>query len=544
MSDQQTDLGLSPWISRTADDGHESIYSADSRNVRSLLSTSEISAVTPAQAYASAVKTGEAHERALYYTIERKQPERKGKVNPHFMPLHGDPGFREHGSSFAQRLYASALNHKPSSSPSNIPVLPPIKYVSSSVLPISGGSQATSDVPPRTTPFSPSFDTRSEVSQSFNPADLYHKSVTSHGLPSRGLINPELHAKPPRSQIPNTLLSVARSHSDNPQATHSPPSQNPRPVSHQFQTVSTEAQSYSTPIVSIHEAAGLQGASIDTHPPTIASGDTPLEQLLMDPPPPSPPAFEEHEQVFGSPEEVVAAVAPAVTQSLTVIPYQGGLPDSLLQPPLEVNHEEVPLYSLVDEQLPPPAFDDVQVLNSPEACPKTSLVARCETLPQEAILVTEPPSLSQSLPPSSHGSTAHAPEEAPAYALLGNTYPLGMSKNMLQDVKVPPPSVVTGHTSGASSSDKPNVVPTDFQSPKRTPSLSPPISLLPSNFRPLSMLSPDCQSINTSRDPRSVYKGTAILPPPVNYYTKPTAKPSGRPLLPPPALRRYTSQPC
>ncbi|KAF8554083.1 hypothetical protein OG21DRAFT_1509316 [Imleria badia] len=508
---------------------HKSIYSADSRNPRSPLGISEGGAVTPAQAYASAVKTGEAHERALYYTIERKKLEGKGKgkANPHLVPSHlGDSGSPEHGPSFAQRLYANALDHKSSNLPSsNIPALPPIKYASSAV--------ASSK-----TPLSTSFDTSSEVSQSFNPADLYHSSVAAPGFLSRGSTSPEAsgkHSRPllPVLQIPSSLL-VTRSHQDNPQASYSSSQsstpqlgvRNPRPVSHQFQTVSMEAQSKSTQVVGIHEASGLQGASVETPPHAVAGRATTLEQQLVIPPSSSPPAFEELEHVFNTSEEVMADITPEVIQSSATDPHQDGLPDSLLQSPPEVNHEEVPLYSLVDEQVPPPAFDDLQVIN---ATSENSLVAQPEALSQEENLAPHSPSQS---PPFSHGSTAYTPKEAPAYALQDYTlYPFGTSKYMLRDAKIPPPSSITGQTS--SSSDSPNVVPTDFQPPNRTPSVSPPISLLPSNFRSLSVLSP--QSRKTSYDPRSVCKGTTILPPPVNYHTKPTAKQSGRPL--PPALR-------
>ena len=440
------------------------------------------------------------------------------------------------------------MSHE-SSTPSfsNIPVLPPIKYASSA-LPINGGNQSSSGVPPRKTSLSTSlFNTNSGVSQSFNPADLYHNSVTTHGFPSRGSTSPGVIATGPTPlmpalQIPHSLPVTRLSHPASPQTSYSSSRnsilqvevQNLRPVLHQFQTVSMDAQSSSSPVVSIHEASGLPLP--------------PLEQQLVTPPSFPPPAFEEHERLSNLSEVVVADVAPVVIQSLAAIPHEDGLPDSLLQPPPEANHEDVPLYSLVDDQLPPPAFDDPQATNATEASVERSLVAHPETLLEEenfAPSSPSPPPL-QSPPPFSHGSTSYAPGKAPAYSLPDKTsYSVGTSKNILQDAKIPLSPITIGRLSGPSSSNPASVVPTDFQWHNQPPSISPPISPLPSDLHSLSMQSshsPDHQSRRTSCDSLSIRKSTSISPPPVNYQTKPTVTQSGQPFLPPPAPQRYTSQ--
>lgn len=529
--------------------------------------------VTPAQAYASAVKTGETHDRALYHTIERRQPERKGKPDPQFVPSHlGDPGSPERGRSFAQRLYASALSDKSSTlSSSNIPVLLPIKHVSSSALPaISAGSQASCGVQHRKTlPSTSLSDTSSEVSQSFNPSDLYHTSVATHGFRSRGSISPEVSATSlssllPVLQIPNFLPAVRLSHPANPFASYSssqnftPRSgvQNPRPVLH----VSIEPQSHNPLVLGTHEVSGIQGVSVETrqdfHPSAAAGGvipsPSPLEPQLVIPPSSSPPPFEKHERLSNLFEEVVADITPVVIRPPPAVPHGDGLPYSSLHPPPEVNHEEVPLYSLVDEQLPPPAFDDLQATSANEASAERFPMMHPETLPQEIIGApsSQSPSPSRLPPPFSRGSTAYVPKKAPAYDLLNQTsYSVGTRKDILRDAKIPSSSI--WHPCDSSSSDSSSVVPIDFKWSDQSPSSAVPhdgpsmTRLLPSDFPPLSLLSfhsPDSQSARTSCDPLATRKGTTSSPLLVNYHTKSTAKQSGQPFLPPLALQRYTPQ--
>lgn len=471
----------------------------------------------------------------------------------------------ERGLSFAQRLYASALPDKSSTLPSNnIPVLPPLKYQPSSAPLISGASQASCGVHRETSRLTSLFDTSSEVSQ-FNPSDLYHSSVATHGFSSWGSTNPEASATRPPPLLP--VLQIPKSSSEarlanpaNPLASYTSPKnftprsgvQNPRPVLYQSRNISMVAQSYSTPVLNIHEALGPQGVSVDTHqdfhPPVVSVGaipsPSPLEQQQVIPHSTSPPFLEEHERLSNLFEEVVADVAPMVIQPPAAVPQLDGLPDSSLEPPLDADHEEVPLYSLIDEQLPPPTFDDIQETSTAEV---------------PVLHQSPPPPPSQSPPPFSHGSTAYAPGRAPAYALLGQTsYSVGARKGILQDAKVPLSSITTWHPSDSSSSDPPSAVPIDFEwSNQSPPSISPipPAStvlydgpsmtpLPPSSSRPISASfshSPDSQYTKTSCDPISIHKNTTSPPPLVDRRTKPTAKQNGQLFPLPLTQKRYTS---
>ncbi|KAF8131178.1 hypothetical protein EV363DRAFT_1584033 [Boletus edulis] len=450
----------------SASDHNSTYYSAETCGARSPPHISEVDAVTPAQAYACAIRTGETNDRdaTLHYTIQRKQPlERKGKAYPYVEPSRlGYSRSPEQGLSFAQRLYASALSHKSSILPSSdIPVLQPVNYIPFSALPIAGGSQAS--LPTLV------FDTSPEDSQPFNP------------------------------QIPNSS-SVAWLHSTNPQA-YCFPLQNATPQPE---------------VLRIHENLGPQGTSIETRPPVVAGRTAhlfPLGQQLATAP--SPLAIKEYERLPNPYDAVIVDVAPVVLPSPAAAPRKDGLPDRLAQPSPEADLEVVPIYSLVDEQLPPPAFDDLQPENATEVTTEQSLAVSHETLPLEKALAQ--PSWSQSPPPFSfsHSSTA-----SPAYALPDEiSYPAGASKSMLQTAGILIPS-------GASSSDAPSVVPTNFQSPNPIPLVSSSTSPPPSNSHSLiSVLphSPVRQSIRPSCDPLSAHKMTSISPPPVNYHTKPTA---------------------
>lgn len=530
------DMSLSAWISDTAND-RQTPYSADSQSSRSL---SDASPVSDAQAYVRAVKTGETQDRALYHTIERKRPEGKGKANPHSVPSHpGDPGFPEHGLSFAQRLYASALSHKsqPEPSPSNIPVLPPIQYASSSDLPIDGGSQASSGMPPHKTS-TPLSDASVEVSQAFN---------ATRGFTSRGATSPEAIAKCPRPPLPMSRVSnyssMSRSHLAHPSAESAAQLEvrNPRAVSDRSQNVSMEAQHHHrNSVVRNHEASGPRETFVESRSPAIASGTMfllpPGEQHPETAPSYPPPTF--GERPLNPSEGVEADIAQLDIPSLATVSHEDGLPDSLLQPSSEVNQEDVPSYSLVDEQAPPPAFDDLQGTSATGA---SLVVMSPETLPQEEIWT--PPSPPHSPQPVSRSSAAYDSRKAPAYPHLDQSmYSVSTSKTILQDSEASLPSIITKGF-GAPLSDSSSTVPTKFQSPSWSPLVSSPSSPLPSDLHSLSISpshSPDHQSIGTSHHPLSVRKSTISSPPLVNYNTKPISEQSGQRLFIPPALRRYT----
>lgn len=462
-------------------------------------------AVTPAQVYATAVRTGEpTHDRALYYTIERKQPERKEKVNPHMVPSYiGHPESSEHGQSFAQRLYASALSHKSSGLPSSdIPVLPPIVYASSV-----HGSQVWSGVLPASLPTS-SFETSSEVSQSLNPVVPYHNNVTM--LPSRDS-TPEVRAThppplPSALQIPN-LLPVTQSQPATPRATCSwsqnttlpPEDRKSRHAFGQISTASMKARSYSTPPLSGHGASDLRGTPDNPRLPPVP----PPRQQAVIALSSSLPAFEEYDGPF-NPSENVVDVAPALT-------HKDGWPDSVLRPSLEASREDIPSYSLVDEQLPPPAFDDIHTKDVIVVPPEKSSVILPESLLKE--------NLASSSRSFSHYSTSYDPGSAPAYKI---SYSVDTSKSM-EHAETPLPAIIAKCVSSGSLNN--------FQSRNPTLSVSSPTSPLSSNFHSLSALShsPDCQSTRTSYTPPVRRRS----PPSVNYHTKPRW-----PSLPP-ALQRW-----
>ncbi|KAI6035648.1 hypothetical protein F5J12DRAFT_794951 [Pisolithus orientalis] len=153
---------------------------------RNVVHGSALDTMTPAQAYAYAVKTGQDYNRTLHYTIERKQPLRSVQDQPPPLPLSSINAGTERGGLYAQRLYASATSNKSSSSlpgssssPSRptqpidkpLPVAPPGP---DSSRPLSRSQHH------RSSSLSPSsLDTRvpNTVTQRFNVADLYHSSL-------------------------------------------------------------------------------------------------------------------------------------------------------------------------------------------------------------------------------------------------------------------------------------------------------------------------------------------------------------------------------
>lgn len=153
---------------------------------RNVVHGSALDTMTPAQAYAYAVKTGQDYNRTLHYTIERKQPLRSVQDQPPPLPLSSINAGTERGGLYAQRLYASATSNKSSSSlpgssssPSRptqpidkpLPVAPPGPESSR---PLSRSQHH------RSSSLSPSsLDTRvpNTVTQRFNVADLYHSSL-------------------------------------------------------------------------------------------------------------------------------------------------------------------------------------------------------------------------------------------------------------------------------------------------------------------------------------------------------------------------------
>ncbi|KAF9224412.1 hypothetical protein BS17DRAFT_72894 [Gyrodon lividus] len=428
---------------------HKSIYSRGDD-----LSGSGV--ITPAQAYARAVKTGENYDRSLYHTIERKQPDRR--TEPQAPPLQlGNPR-SERGTSFAQRLYASAVSNKSSTSLlSSIPVPPPNKLAPPSpALHVGAGRQSSRSVQQYRNssrpPSLPVFDTSTEVTAAFSPADFYHSSVA--------FTSPDLSVRCPYSSIPvsqrvNAPLSsplVSQSPSlaaySQHRASHSQPevAQRPLSVSQQMQAAPLPSE---TPIQA-PAAYDMQtvrepplpvpfvGASPPDvhilHPTATANATTsrspsPYMQQSAEAPPVSSPLPSE-ERGISSIATGVAAGALILAPSPATLSHDDGLLESSLSPPPEAGHEEVPLYSLVDEQHPPPAFDDVNTTT-----PEVPRVPSCPSSPP-------PPSPL----PSSHGTTSYPLEKVPSYSVLdsaGSSYPVRSSSR--------PPSVLSSRSADGQS---------------------------------------------------------------------------------------------
>lgn len=511
--------------------------------MRGASSVNEVDVVTPAQVHANPVRTRQVRDRALYCTIERRQPEKKAKVELQFVSSHlGNLSLDspERGPSFAQRLYASALSSRSSTlHPSTIPVLPPTEHASSALPSDPCGVSSRKVLPSASLS-----DASPEVSQYSNPSGLYHRSIATHGFLPRGSPSAEAgatrHLPPlPKSGNLNSLSVTSLSYLANSlesqssqNSTLQPEVQSPRSVLHSLQTLSKTARSHSTSAVDTRKVSGILGVTVEAHQDlhgTISS-PSPWEQQSITSSLPPPP-FSGHERLSSSFDELHSR-----------------------RPLPGVNHEEIPLYSLVDEQIPPPAFDDLQPgTRASEVHPGESPMMQSETLSHETIEVSSslPPPL-QFPPPFSHRSTAYAPGKVLAYRMLDKaSYRVDTGKGVFRDTKISLSSITTRRPL-----DLPVII--DFQRPNQPPSLAPPVSpsstahdenaispmtpLLPSDSRPPSVLSShssDSQPTKTSHDHCAIHKKSSF-PPPVNYHTKPTAKQrSGHPSLPPPALQRY-----
>ncbi|KAF8841297.1 hypothetical protein BDN67DRAFT_967349 [Paxillus ammoniavirescens] len=575
------DLGCGLTSSDPASD-HRSIYSRGD-------DLSGGSVITPAQAYARAVKTGENYDRSLYYTIERKQPDRRTELQaPPSQP--GNPG-SERGASYAQRLYASAVSNKsPTALLSSISIPTPHNPACSPppALPISTGRQSSRGTrqhpnPPR----SPSlFDTSTEVTPTFSPADFYHSSVATHGFPSGTSTNPELSARRPYipvSQSANALLSSPVLSSQSPSlAAYSPP----RAFHSQSQllTLQHEVASIHRPVSQTqaappsHEAAIQAPATYDPRtvydpPPAVPIiGTSPPDAHILHttaaanvttshlpsyaqrspevPPVSSPPPFEEHEI---SPTPTGAASALISLPSQESISHDGLFQGSLTPPP-DAGHEEVPLYSLVDEQHPPPAFDDVDrtsdIALSPDevrhdfasSTPEVPGVPSCPSSPSPP-----PPS-----PPLSHGTTRYPIEKVPSYSLLDpsrSSYSMRPNRRS-PDVDKSPTSIISTAKCPPSDSRKPGLSP---PSPPMSPLHAAPLygtafpstlpsqtmSHPPSGSRPPSVLSSrsaDGPSTRFSYDHPAL---STSPPPPVAYHKKPTQQ--SKQSFPPPTMTQRSS---
>ncbi|KAI6040678.1 hypothetical protein EDC04DRAFT_2675105 [Pisolithus marmoratus] len=184
--------------------------------------------MTPAQAYAHAVKTGQDYNRTLHYTIERKQPLRNAPDQPTPLSLSSVNASTERGGLYAQRLYASATSNRSASSlpSSNSPTKPTDKPPS--VIP---PVPAVPDIRPltrshhhRSSSRSPSVADTSvpgPATRTFNVADLYHSSLPRGDIRSlRTCLSGPGSFPPTRARTEPAPLSAPPLHAPTPLAAY------------------------------------------------------------------------------------------------------------------------------------------------------------------------------------------------------------------------------------------------------------------------------------------------------------------------------------
>lgn len=286
--------------------------------------------MTPAQAYAQAVRMGQGVDGHLFYTIERSQPVRGTTTTT--SPYHISEENR--GGTYAQRLYASAINAR--SSPglvSNIVHTPATATLSSNGGRVSSGGQQH-----RSPLGSPSLAIGPPTVQSFNATDFYghvstSKPATKRLDPRVSVMEQTKRSPPP---VPSTHAPLPAYHPqvDVPPAWSKidPPrsfesllmpsaldSPCPKPSQHDF---AASSSSYNV------SARCSSGSTCGPRPMTCSPISTPI---------PSEP--------FGLPEQAFTSDMPAC-QAEAAVPI-------ISSPPVQ---EPAPTYALTDE-LPPPPFE-------------------------------------------------------------------------------------------------------------------------------------------------------------------------------------------
>ncbi|KIJ70619.1 hypothetical protein HYDPIDRAFT_23710 [Hydnomerulius pinastri MD-312] len=492
--------GVGPNLNLPAQADGRGWTSPDSASV-----TSGEGAITPAQAIARAYKTGQNHDRALHFTIERKQPEKE--TQPHSPPSQLNNPASERGASFARRLYASAVGNKSSTSllsASSISPAPPDNHAPPSlIIPTGRGRPPPFRGPQqhRNTSRSPSLlDTGSEATQAFSPADFYHSSVARHGFPSRSSASPEAIARRPHSLMPvsqpsspplsappvpyppslaafsppNLRASYSQSHLSLSEHEIAPRS---RPISPDQTQRTSAPPEWAVQVPSRgHDGRIVQEAmppppipSIETAPPDVpflhpidaaeAASRSPspyVQPLVVIPPSPSPPPFGGHEVSPVRAEEVAAAAdAPALSPPPAPTSHEEEIRHARsFSLPLEAGHEYVPQYCLLDESHPPPAFDDVHSAGDTVLSTDVSSVAPTES----SSSATGPPGApsrgaSPPPPPFPHKISPYLLEKAPSYALLDPARSTSAGPSTYRvDVKVSPPPLTQRDTRRASGS--------------------------------------------------------------------------------------------
>ncbi|KAG2345024.1 hypothetical protein BDR05DRAFT_144738 [Suillus weaverae] len=347
-------------------------------SVRATSNSSNYAApVTPAQAYARSVVSGQP---VLQYTIERQQPEQTSGQQPGpnlTSPISASASTR--GQSYAQRLYASSLGKQPQV---QTPLEPRSWQPSSS----ESGESSDNRLPagPR-----PPYGARASLMlntsqinalQTVSALDFYHSSVSKFDLqspvPDRGT-NSQVARRPPSAtdsasnisvpiQAPHGLQAPSRRGPVPMELSDGPP---PSPASDPRRSSQAGLHSRSPP------------STMDVMPGSSPSSDIPLRPESMNnaiasPVPSEPPPSE----LSPYSEDYVAAI----TSNPESATQRGDpLPASIQTENLGVGgSEEVPLYSLIDDEPPPPDFDESQSMCS---------MTRASAHHAEAPLVLAPP---------------------------------------------------------------------------------------------------------------------------------------------------------
>ncbi|KAG1875371.1 hypothetical protein DFJ58DRAFT_909912 [Suillus subalutaceus] len=357
-------------------------------------SINHVAPVTPAQAYARSVVSG---QHVLQYTIERQQLEKPSGRQPEpnlQSPIGVSASTR--GQSYAQRLYASSLSKQPQV---QIQQQPTSRQPSSS----GPGGSSSNRVPagPRA-PYSARASlmlntAHTNAPQTVSAVDFYHSSVSNIDLqspvPDRGTNSPR--ARRPQSAT-GSASGISVAHSLFPiQAPHGlqvPNRHSPVPVELSDGPPPSPA---GDPRRSSQAGLLCRSPHSTTH---VIPGSPALSDIHLQPesvnnviaPPETPPReFSPYSEDYSGGPAHVAAIT---SDPESVIQPSDSLPAPIQTESLDVGaSEEVPTYSLVDEEPPPPDFDESQSM------------CRASTYHAESPIVLAPPDLPS---PTPHESDA------------------------------------------------------------------------------------------------------------------------------------------
>ncbi|KAG0695776.1 hypothetical protein DFH29DRAFT_1005140 [Suillus ampliporus] len=349
--------------------------------------------VTPAQAYARSVVSGQP---VLHYTIERQQPDKSFVQQPAPLlesPVGASPSAR--GQSYAQRLYASALAKQPQAQTTLQTTARPPSSSEPVESPISASarSPASSYGARASIMLNAGHDNRPQAVSAF---DFYHSSVSRLGFQSRVPDRGTSSAGVRRPQSAGSASIISAPHSPLPLISQT--AQAPHDLQEPGRRGSVDLSDMSPPSPAGDPQRSIQAESPSRSPPSTMTGSLTLPDPAQIPP----------QSVSSYSDAMISPSVPPVTPPRELSPYPEGHsgesiqvaaissnPESATQlshPPLapirtgslDVGSEEVPLYSLVDDEPPPPDFAESQ---SDCSLTTTSMYH------DEALVVLAPPDL-------------------------------------------------------------------------------------------------------------------------------------------------------